>query len=204
MKSTIVASLAALAATFALVPTSHADGFGEVVVGIAAPLGDSDHTKAMDTSLKLGVRAGELGANGLGVEGAVDWTPESNNYSGAVLGQTLDVSIQRFRVQGGLRVGKRVGHNLLAFGRALAGVDIVHVATTVTVLGSSSTGTDTDTGLALEVGGGALVNAGPVVLGAQVAVPMGFHFGKKDSNGVQTSGYNAFDLDVLFTVATTF
>ena len=53
MKSTLVSTLLAAAALAALAPAAHADGFGEVVVGIANPLGDDDYDKAVDTSFKL-------------------------------------------------------------------------------------------------------------------------------------------------------
>ncbi|MCE9577520.1 MAG: hypothetical protein K8W52_30505 [Deltaproteobacteria bacterium] len=204
MKSTtLLASLAAAATLVLAIPSSRADGFGEVVVGIANPIGDDDYDNAVDTSFKLGVRAGELGKNGLGFEGAFDWTPISDNYGGSVLGQSIDVSWQRFRIQGGLRFGKLMGHNLMVFGRALAGVDLIHTSVSATVLGQTSSDSDTDAGLALEFGGGILVNAGPVVLGGQLAVPFGFHFDDSNSDNVDRS-YTAIDLDVLFTASTAF
>ena len=205
MKSTtLLASLAAAATLVLAIPSSRADGFGEVVVGIANPIGDSDYDNAVDTSFKLGVRAGELGKNGLGFEGALDWTPISDNYGGSVLGQSLDVSWQRFRLQGGLRFGKVLGsHNLMVFGRALAGVDIIHTSVSATVLGQTSSSSDTDTGLALEFGGGILVDAGPVVLGGQLAIPFGFHFDNSSTDNVDRS-YTAIDLDILFTASTSF
>jgi hypothetical protein len=44
--------------------------------------------------------------------------------------------------------------------------------------------TDTDTGVALDVGGGVWFTAGPVMLGVELALPIGFHSNDPNTNGV--------------------
>ena len=64
--------------------------------------------------------------------------------------------------------------------RAGAGVDVGNVSTQGTILGVEIDEGQTDLGLALEFGGGVGVELGSVYVGAQLAVPMAFHF---DDNG---------------------
>jgi hypothetical protein len=193
--------------TLALPLTARADSFGEVVAGVAIPLGDDDYADVVDESFKLGLRGGSMPAGGIGVEGSVDWTAINDDIGGSVFGQSFDVSWNRFRVLAGARVGTIMGGDtpVLVFGRAGAGVDLVHVSVTAEVLGVESEDSETDAGLALEIGGGALVSLGSVAIGAQIAVPMGFHF--EDDDGDDSTidhDYTSYDLDILGTIATSF
>jgi hypothetical protein len=186
---------------------ARADSFGEVVAGVAIPLGDEDYSDVVDESFKLGLRGGTLPTGGIGLEGGIDWTAINDDIGGEVFGQSFDVAWNRFRILAGARVGKITGGDtpVYVFGRAAAGVDLVHVSVTAEVLGVESEDSETDAGLALEVGGGALVSIGSVALGAQVAVPMGFHF--EDDDGDDSTidhDYTSYDLDILATVATSF
>jgi hypothetical protein len=181
---------------------ARADGFAEGVIGMALPLGDDTYDNGADTSLKLGVRGGALGQSGFGFELAADWTPINDNYGGTVLGQTIDVSFNRFRLQGGLRYAAHPAkaRSVTVFARALVGVDILHWSVDTTILGATSSSSDTDTGLALEPGFGVVVNVGSVAIGGQFAVPIGFHSDSNANDNVDTS-YRSYDLDLLFTLA---
>jgi hypothetical protein len=194
-------------ATIALPLTARADSFGEVVAGVAIPLGDDDYSDVVDESFKLGVRGGSMPAGGIGIEGGVDWTSINDDIGGEVLGQSFDVAWNRFRVLAGARFGKVMGGEtpVLVFARAGAGIDLIHVSVTTEILGNETEDSETDTGLALEVGGGALVSLGSVAIGAQIAVPMGFHFEDDDGDASTfDADYTSYDLDILGTIATTF
>jgi len=200
----LIVSLATLAAPAA----ARADSFGEVVAGVAIPIGDDTYDGIVDESFRLGVRGGSLSERGVGFELGVDWTAVNDDVGGAVPGlASLDVSWNRFRVLGGARVGKLVGHKtpVFAFARLGAGVDLIHLNVTATVLGVESEKSETDAGLALEVGGGLLVPIGSVAAGVQIAVPMGFHSDDDDSDPTTVEhDYTSYDLDLLATVSTSF
>jgi opacity protein-like surface antigen len=185
---------------------AQAEGFGEVVIGLAQPMGDDDYDSAIDGSFKLGLRAGSLGKDGLGFEVGADWTPANDDIGGEIFGQTFDVSWNRFRVLAGLRFGSAVGQDrkVLVFARAGAGLDLVHTSTEVTIAGSSSEDSDNDVGLAIEVGGGALIDVGAAAVGVQIAVPMGFHFDESDQDPDFDYDYTSYDLDVLVTISSGF
>jgi hypothetical protein len=204
MKHLVIGCSAVLLA--AVTSTAHAESFGEGVVGVALPMGDDDYENAVDNSFKLGFRGGSVGAGGLGFEIALDWTPANDDLSGEILGQTFDVDWHRFRTQVGIRGGTRVGKskNVFVFGRAVGGMDLVYTSTTVTILGNTTDDSDTDIGLALELGGGVLVDVGAVALGFQVAVPMGFHFDEADQDEDIDYDYSSYDIDLLATISSGF
>jgi hypothetical protein len=169
-------------------------GFVEGVVGASMPLGDDAHDDAADNSIKLGLHAGAWTGPQFGVELSADWTP-INEASNPFFEATLDT----YRVQIGIRGGTLVGEkkNVLVFGRALAGIDILHVDIE-SIIGNDS---DTDTGLALEAGLGVLVDLGPLALGAQLAVPIGMHWDDEDDAADDYLDYTATDLNFMFTVS---
>lgn len=203
-RGTLVAVSLAL---LALPSVARADAFGEVVAGLAIPLGDDDYEDVVDESFRLGARGGSVNARGLGFEIGLDWTAINDDIGGEILGQTFDVSWNRIRLLGGARFGKLAGGNrpVLVFARLGAGLDLVHVNVTSEFLGVESEDSETDAGLALEAGVGALVSLGNVAIGAQVAIPMGFHFEEDDGDAATVDhDYTSYDLDVLATVATAF
>ena len=181
-------------------------GFFEAAGGMMLPLGDDDYENVIDPSFKLGFHGGSwLGK--IGIEGAVDWSTMSEDLDGMVLGQSFDTDVNRFRVQLGVRAGTRVGKSkqALVFARFLAGIDISHVSVTTVVLGTESSSSDSDTGLALEAGMGVLVDVGGVAVGGQVAVPFAFHDQTDNNpNDGYDPDYAGYDLDLLFTVSSTF
>lgn len=195
-------------ATLALPAAARADSFGEVVAGVAIPLGEEDYENVVDESFRLGVRGGSVSDRGVGFELAVDWTAINDDVGGAVVpGASFDVGWNRFRVLAGARVGRLVGDDapLLVFARLGAGVDIVHVRVTSDVFGVESEDSETDAGLALEVGGGVLYSIGAAAVGVQVGVPIGFHFEDDDNDAATIDhDYTSYDLDLLATLATTF
>ncbi len=198
-------------ATFAVVAlaapaVAHAEekvdsrGYIELVAGAMLPLGEEEYSDFVDSSFKLGVRGGVWARKGGGFEMALDWTPVDNDLQG---GQFVDIEINRFRLQVGGRGGAMVAPHVKIFGRLLFGVDYIRASGDV--LGFDYE--ETDVGLAVEVGGGVLVNvADALAVGVQFAVPMAFHFEEDDPDDDTDSDleYNAYDLDILFTVATPF
>ena len=194
----------------ALPATAHAEkSFFEVVGGLSVPVGGSEgdagleYGDTVDESLKLGLRAGAFGAGKAGFEVALDWTP----YNDELDSSFADVSLHRFRLQGGVRVGGKAAEKVMVFGRFLLGADIVRLDSRVEIpiIGTFEFD-ETDVGLALEIGGGVIVNLGSVALGGQIALPIAMHFDDDDpmDNEDGDFDYTAYDLDILFTVASTF
>ena len=175
-----------------------ADSFAEVVAGMALPLAEDDYTDQVDDSPKLGVRFGTAGEKGAGLELGLDFTPVNHELP-EVLG--FDIDFQRYRILLGGRFGAPVGKGKLrAFGRVGAGVDIVRTSVTQDTLDVDES--ETDLGLAVEVGGGLLFDAGPVVVGGQVALPFAFHFEDDQNENRIDYEYTGIDLDLLLTVGT--
>jgi hypothetical protein len=192
------------AALIALPSIAAAGGFAEAVVGGAVPLGDSEWTDTVDASVKLGVRAGSLGERGAGLELTLDFTPVS--FVGQTTFGNLDTTAQRFRALLGGRLQRHLGGPGRFFARVGAGVDVGHVATQGNVLGFDVDESQTDVGLALELGAGAGVDLGSVFVAGQVAFPLAFHFDDNDPDDTHDYDfeYTAVDLDLLFSVGSTF
>lgn len=173
---------------------AHADGFFEVVTGLAIPVADDDYEDYTDETFKLGVRAGTETSKRGGLELGLDWTPYENDGN-----DVLTVSFNRFRALIGGRFGSRIGTRARAFGRIAAGADIVHGSAKFMLLGLESETSDTDVGLALEFGGGVAFDVGKVSLGFQLAVPLAFHFSEDDpaDNADIAFDYTGVDIDLL-------
>lgn len=191
------AAFAAAALLALAVPRAAAadTGFAEVIAGIAKPMADDDYEDFVDESFKLGLRFGAFAAgerNRAGIELAVDWTPVNHDLND---GGLADIDMSRFRALAGVRLVAPIGPKGVVFGRAGAGVD--YVTYEGTFLGVTID--DDDTGLALEVGGGVLFDLGGFAIGAQLAVPMAFH---DSDNSADWDDYSGYDLDLLFTLAT--
>ncbi len=173
-----------------------AETFIEPVAGIAIPLADEDYERVSESSPKLGLRVGSLLERGIGPELAFDFTPVSDDYDIPF----TEIDIQRFRLQLGGRFGQRVGERAFVFGRVAAGVDLVRVHGEVDALNVEFG--ETDAGIAAEIAGGVLVNLGSVAVGAQLGVPLAFHFDEDDANDDDDLDldYTGVDLDILFAV----
>jgi hypothetical protein len=179
----------ALAVLF-LSTSAHADGFVELDGALAIPLANSDWTKAVDTSVSVGARAG--GGGQVGGLFMFDWSPMSSNIA--------LTDLNRFRVQGGVYIENRIAPKVLLRGRFTAGVDILHSHTEVTILGTTITGSDTDTGIAFEPGVGAWFELATVKLGVEVGLPIGYHSKKGNPNDPANDAkfdYTSVDLNVV-------
>jgi hypothetical protein len=106
----------------------------------------------------------------------------------------------------GARLGARVGAGTFVFGRFLAGADVVSAEATGQVVGVAFEVGETDIGLAAELGAGVSVDAGGFRFGAQLALPMAFHFDDDDPNDDSDLDldYTGIDLDLLVTVGSAF
>jgi hypothetical protein len=181
-------------------------GFIEAVVGQAMPLGEDQWDDAYDTALKLGVRGGVWARHGIGLELAFDYTSLDETDTN-VPGFSLHTDIDRYRFLVGGRGGTHVARNVLVFGRLLVGADYMRGSYNGELLGNGFDGDDSDVGLGVEIGGGVLINLANVVsIGAQLAIPMAFHFNEQDANNGEyvDNEYNAYDLDLLLTAGTSF
>ncbi len=173
---------------------ASADGFVDFFGGIAAPLGDNNWTNLVDTSPKLGVRAGGLnGAFGGLLQ--VDWTPENHNAQNSAYASFAG---HRFRVLVQGLAMQHVAPKISIVERAGAGIDVAYASYDIVVIGSHST---TDVGVGFEFGGGVWIDVSPSMqLGGELAVPIGLHSHKASSAGDITLDYTSYDLDVLFGV----
>jgi hypothetical protein len=181
--------------------TASADGFVDFIGGVAAPLGDDTWTNTVETSPKLGVRAGAINGQ-LGGMLSLDWTPENlDQMGGAFPGGGADISAHRFRILVQAIAQQHVLPKVSIVERAGAGVDIAHGAYSVTVLGSTTSNSDTNVGVGFEFGGGVWIDITPTVqLGGEVAVPIGYHSHKSSGNGDIAFDYTSYDVDLLFGV----
>ncbi len=191
-----VALAAGVLLTVAAGPARADGGSLEVAAGIAVPIAEDEYADNYDEALKLALR-GVMGTAGRSAfELGFDWTPAS--YANpAVPG--LDVEIDRFRILFGGRFGAPIGTRARVFGRAAAGVDVISASASATILGTTFEQSERDVGFALELGAGIAVDLGPIELGAQVALPLGFHFDDDDpeDDGDFALDYTAVDLDFL-------
>lgn len=185
----------AFVAVLALSTPAFADSFADVVGGVSLPLADDTWTKTVDTSPKVGLRAGAIG-EALGGLLAVDFSPESiPNSSGGIGGiASGSVSMFRVRVLAELAAQHRFSMVTLML-RAGAGVDVAHTSYSAMVLGSSGGGSGTNVGYALELGGGVWFDlSNTVQLGVEAALPIGHHDGT--DNNINFS-WTSYDLDIL-------
>jgi hypothetical protein len=184
--------------------SARADSFFEVLGGLSIPAGDNNWTNTVDTSPKLGVRAGAVGDKGLGGMVQADWTPENINASGVGFGVgSADVALHRFRILGNLVYHHPVAGKLILSARVGVGVDIAHASASLTVLGNTVSSSDTNAGFAFELGGGLWYDLGDVQVGGELALPVSSH--SKHANGVPSDGnysfdYTSYDFDLLFGV----
>jgi hypothetical protein len=194
---------------------AHADedggrGFVELAIGGMSPLGDDEWDSKREDEAKFGVHGGTWARHGLGFELGLDYTNLGSGHAEG-FGESVDSDYSRFRLLIGGRAGAPHAHNLRAFGRLLIGADYVRSAVVWSGPFDGSH-TEGDVGLGLELGGGILYSLGGAFsIGAQIAIPMAFHFSEQDVRLDDLAGsqfedfeYNSYDLDLMLTVATAF
>ncbi len=208
-KATIVGSCAVLVALVAA-PTARAEknGFAEVVVGMANPIGDDDYDDIVENSFKLGVRGGVFrgaplsGGVHLGFELGADWALADTKLDD---GPNFDATFHRFRFLAGGRVNVNLMKKLSLFFRAGAGLDVVLGSLSLTIGQTTTTTDENDLGFALEFGGGAVVEAGGYLFGMQLALPIAWHDDPSSGAGdVLYYDYTSYELDLLVTAGTRF
>jgi opacity protein-like surface antigen len=181
------------------------DGFIEVAIGQAVPLGDDQWDDTWDDTLKLGLRGGVGARRGLGFEVALDYTPLDSSSTSVGGLANLETDISRYRLMVGGRGGVPVARNVRAFGRALIGVDYMRGTYEGQILGQPFDGDEDDVGLGLEIGGGVAFNVLDVLsVGVQLNIPIAFHFNEADSEDPIDNEYTAYDVDLMLTVGTSF
>lgn len=204
MKRLVVVGLLLVASS------ARADGFAELVGGIALPAGNDDWKNLVGTSPKVGGRIGGVSGDEEGTLGGmlgVDWTPENLNNGGGSFGiGSTDGSVNRFRVIASAVFHHRLTPRISVSARAGAGIDIAHASIDVTVLGSTSSSSDTDVGYAFDFGVGlwfdvgAHVRADAMKLGVELGVPIGHHDKAAKQNGDIPFQYTDVDVDLLLAV----
>jgi hypothetical protein len=152
------------------------NGLAEAGVGVVLPVAGTSYRQEFDVSPTLwlaGVYLPPYENRNLGVEMGIEYTPYNDEYK-ANNGASTEFS--RLRAEIGARYLRALAPDLTGFGRALAGVDMVSW-TQEGHLGTAPAYSDDEThvGVALEFGAGVLYRLGPVSVGAQLAVPIGFH-----------------------------
>jgi hypothetical protein len=179
MTRTFVALCTALISLIAA-GAAHAEGFIIIGGGASFPVGDADWEQTVESSPTLVVRGGGGRRTGqrsrLFIEGSFEYTPLTTNLDSALL--QLDLS--QYRALIGVRLESAIARGALVALRAGLGMDHLRAEVSSPLLPGSST--DTDTGVALDVGGGVWFTAGPVMLGVELALPIGFH-DDQDANG---------------------
>lgn len=199
MRPTITTFTIAIA-TMTTASVAQADGYFEGVAGLSIPVGDDDWDEFADESMKLGIRAGGGGGpTALEVSGDVTLI----NPDPAVENLPGDFGAQQYRVLIGARHRVKAGNAMLFF-RGAGGVDVFHYGISGDVFGVEFEQTETDPGIAAEVGGGFVVPVGNLYVGAQLAVPMAFHFDDDDPNNNEDADleYTAYAIDLMFTIGT--
>lgn len=196
LRAVRILALAAL-----LVPTAtYADGILELGGALTFPIADKNWTDTVDTSPELGVRFG-VGNQGIAGLLGVSWTPENlDAQSASFPGGSTDISGQRFRILGNVRVGHLVAPKFTVTGRLGAGVDITHGSFTLDLLGNTSTTSDTDVGYAFDAALGGWYALGNTQLGFELAIPIGHHSKRAMQPGELTFDYNQLDIELWFVV----
>jgi hypothetical protein len=192
MRALLVLVLVAIGAA-----PARADGFAEIVGGLALPIGNDNWTNTVDPSPKLGVRAGAM-AGELGGMLAIDWTPESLANDGGSFGiGSTNAAAHRFRAIASAVFRHRVAPRITISARAGAGLDLAHASAELTILGATSSTSDTDLGYGFELGGGAWFDVGGTQLGVELALPIGKHTKRASRSGEITFDYTSIDIDLL-------
>jgi hypothetical protein len=170
---TLPLAAALLTAALAAAP-ARADVFLMAGGGVLFPLGDEDWNDGVDTSPSLYVRGGggrRLDATSrLLAEVSVEYSVLADNVSNSA----LDVDLNRYRVLFGARFERLLRAGTLLALRGGLGVSHLRAETTSPLVPNVSR-SDTDTGVAIEVGGGLWFAAGPVLIGLELALPIGLH-----------------------------
>lgn len=173
--------------------SAHADGFLELDGELAIPISNNDWTRFAGTSPELGMRIGS--GHNVGGFASIDWTPVSVTDP-----PFTTLSVNRFRIQGGVYVHDHIAPRILLEGRFSAGVDIIRGSTTIDLgaLGKVS-GSNTDTGFALEPGVALWFEVGSLQVGGQFALPIGIHStqGKANDPNNPKVDYTAVDINLV-------
>ncbi len=165
---------------------AHAETFGEVQAGIANPIGNSDWTNLVSTSIKLAGRLGFTIPQGIGAALQLDWTPININGDTA---PGIDVSAYRIRLLPNFIYHHPIAPKLSLSARVGLGIDYIHESATLTAINTTST--TSDTAFAFELGGGVWYDLGSVELGGELALPISSHSDKTSEN------YSSYDIDIL-------
>ncbi len=186
-----------LIAVVAMTTPAKADGFGEILAGIAIPASDSDWTKLVGPSPKLAARGGAMQGDFGGMLG-LDWTWENleNGGESFVVGST-SASLQRFRLIASGVFRHRLTPKLTLSARAGAGIDVAHASGDFTLFGNHSSTSDTDVGYAFDFGVGIWFDIGSTQLGFELAVPIGHHDKQVEQSGDLPFQWSSLDVDLL-------
>lgn len=182
---------------------ARADGYVEAFAGASIPVADEDYDDAFDATFAVGARAGG-GGGPLAFEGSFEWAP--GNFDGDTTLGGLELSTSRVRLLGGVRGRSRLGRSATGFVRVGVGAEIATARVSGTVLGIAVDSSDSDTGFAVEAGAGVAVTSGSLVVGGQLALPIGIHRDPDDPSDPDDVDfdYTSVDAALLVTLGTRF
>ena len=181
---------------------ARAESFFEIAGGISIPMGDEEWTDRVESSPKLGIKAGAVPEN-IGGAVSADWTPVNTDAQGFSNGLgNLDVSAHRFRVLANVLFQLPLKQKIHFEGRGGIGIDIAHASVEGNVLGFNVDTSDTDVGVGFEFGAGMWFDVSSVQVGAQVAFSFSVHNHKDDPNDADDIelDYTSYDFDLMFGV----
>jgi len=187
------------ALALALAPAAaRADRYVEGYAGASIPVADDDYDDVFDTTFALGARVG-AGSGALALEGSFEWAP--GNFEGDTSIGNVEWSASRLRLLGGVRFRSRLGATATGFVRLGAGIEIATIEAHGTVIVPVDA-SESDTGLALDAGAGVVVASGSLLVGGQVALPIGIH--TDDAGDTIDQDGTDVDVELLLTVGTRF
>lgn len=175
---------------------AQADGYIAVSGGASFPIGDDDWTRVVESSPTVAVRGGggrKISSSArLALEGSFEFSPLSTDADSAI----VDISLTRYRALIGARLEQRIARGALVALRGGVGIDHLRSEVSSSLLPGFSD-TDSDTGLALEAGVGLWFSAGPVLVGVETALPIGFHSDGSDDQSDAALDFQNIDLSLL-------
>ena len=180
MKRTQLLLAVTVCAVMATASAARADGYLILNGGALLPTGDDDWVDLVEPSASFAVRGGgnrRVARNArVAFEAGLEYAPLATDFNSPL----FELDVTRFRFLLGARYEQLLSRGLLLSLRG--GLGLSHLRAEVsTVLGGSDS--DSDTGLALDLAAGLWFAAGPVLVGAEFGLPMGFHSDEDSATG---------------------
>lgn len=176
--------------------------FFEGTVGSTVPLGAKAFQDTAEPSPLGGFRAGAFfeppgAAHRIGFEVAFDFTYLFNNLARDAM---ADSEIYRLRLMGGARYEVPLHDKLYAFGRAMAGLDMVIGSVDDFAVGTYIREEEVSVGPVVVPGGGLVWRFDTVNLGLQGGLPISYHYDGDKADRTPDFDYLGIELEALFSI----